>query len=91
MIDLPPAMAQEAQGYARLDGTSLEKLFLDSLAAEQLTRRRETAKAISEFDALVTETSARRDVPYVFNRADAYRFFWPQRRRTAATRYSPKT
>ena len=61
----------EAQGYARLDGTSLEKLFLDSLAAE-LTRRRETAKAISEFDALVTETSARRDVPYVFNRADAY-------------------
>ncbi len=71
MIDLPPAMAQEAQGYARLDGTSLEKLFLDSLAAE-LTRRRETAKAISEFDALVTETSARRDVPYVFNRADAY-------------------
>lgn len=44
MIDLPPAMAQEAQSYARLDGTSLEKLFLDSLAAE-LTRRRETSKA----------------------------------------------
>ena len=70
MIDLPPAMAQEAQGYARLDGTSLEKFFLDSLAAE-LTRRRETAKAISEFVALVTETSARRDAPYVFTRADA--------------------
>ena len=46
-------------------------LTADSLAAE-LARRRETAKAISEFDALVTETSARRDVPYVFNRADAY-------------------
>ena len=71
MIDLPPAMAQEAQSYARLDGTSLEKLFLDSLAAE-LMRRREAANAISEFDALVMETSARRDAPYVFNRADAY-------------------
>ena len=71
MIDLPPAMAQEAQGYARLDGTSLEKLFLDSLAAE-LMRRRETDLAISEFDALVAKTSARRDEPYVFNRADAY-------------------
>jgi len=46
-------------------------LFLDSIAAE-LMRRRETSNAISEFDALVMETSARRDAPYVFNRADAY-------------------
>ena len=71
VIDLPPAMAQEAQGYARLDGTTLEKLFLDSLTAE-LKRRRQVSQAISDFDALVMETSSRRDSPYVFNRVDAY-------------------
>ena len=71
MIDIPPAMAQEAAGYVSFEGASLEKLFLELLAAE-LKRRRETAALISEFDALVEETSARRDKPYVFNRADAY-------------------
>ncbi len=71
MIDLPPAMVQEAQDYANFEGTSLEKLLLDSLAAE-LRRRRQMASAISEFDALVEETSARRNVPYRFNRKDAY-------------------
>ena len=71
MIDIPPAIAQEAQGYVALEGTSLEKMFLDFLTAE-LQRRRKAATLISEFDALVEKTSARRDNPYVFNRADAY-------------------
>lgn len=34
MIDLPPAMAQEAQEYADLRGTTLERLLLDCLKSE---------------------------------------------------------
>jgi len=71
MIDIPPAIAQEAQDYVALEGKSLEKMFLDFLTAE-LQRRRNAATLISEFDTLVEKTSARRDKPYVFNRADAY-------------------
>lgn len=71
LIDLPPAMAQEAQEYVTVRGTTLERLFLDYLKAE-LKRRRELDSAMSEFDALVEKTSSRRDAPYKFNRADAY-------------------
>ena len=71
MIDLPPAMAKEAQEYVTVRGTTLERMFLDYLKAE-LKRRRELDSAMSEFDALVEKTSGRRDVPYLFNRADAY-------------------
>ena len=71
LIDLPPAMAQEAQEYVTVRGTTLERLFLDYLKAE-LKRRREMDSAMSEFDALVEKTSSRRDAPYKFNRADAY-------------------
>ena len=71
MIDLPPALAQEAQEYVTVRGTTLERLFLDYLKAE-LKRRRELDSAMSEFDALVEKTSSRRDAPYKFNRADAY-------------------
>ena len=70
-VDLPPAMAQEAQSYATIEGTSVEKLFLECIAAE-MRRRRRMAASVSEFDDLVKATSARRDEPYVFNRADAY-------------------
>ena len=34
MIDLPPAMAQEAQGYAELRGTTLERILFDYLKSE---------------------------------------------------------
>ena len=71
LIDLPPAMAQEAQEYVTVRGTTLERLFLDYLKTE-LKRRRELDSAMSEFDALVEKTSSRRDAPYKFNRADAY-------------------
>lgn len=70
-IDLPPAMAQEAREYVTVHGTTLERMFLDYLAAE-LKRRRDLDAAMSEFDALVETTSKRRDTPYAFNRADAY-------------------
>ena len=39
---------------------------------EELKFQRKTDALVSEFDALVEETSARRDKPYVFNRDDAY-------------------
>ena len=71
MIDLPPAMAQEAQGYADLCGTTLEGFLFDCLKTE-LARRRKADELISEFDALVKKTSARRSEAYKFNRNDAY-------------------
>ena len=40
-IDLPPAMAQEAREYVTVHGTTLERMFLDYLAAE--LRRREVS------------------------------------------------
>ena len=70
-IDRPPALAQEAREYVTVRGTTLERMFLDYLAAE-LKRRRDLDAVLSEFDALVETTSQRRDAPYSFNRADAY-------------------
>ena len=54
-----------------LEGTTLERMFLAYLERE-LERRQEVDAVMDEFDALVKETSKRRDAPYVFNRADAY-------------------
>ena len=71
MIDLPPTMAQEAREYATIQGTTLERMLFDCLKAE-LERRRRADDVMSEFDALVEETSSRRDRPYRFNRSDAY-------------------
>ena len=72
MLDLPPAMTQEVQGYATLAGTSLEQVLLECLSAE-LKRRHETDRVMHELDALVEKTSSRRHgAPYVFNRSDAY-------------------
>ena len=34
MIDLPPAMAQEAREYATVQGTTLERMLVDCLRAE---------------------------------------------------------
>ena len=70
-IDLPPAMEKEACDYVTVQGTTLERMFLDYLGNE-LKRRKEIDAAMSEFDALVETTSRRRDVPYSFKRADAY-------------------
>ncbi len=64
-------MEKKAQGYSMLEGTTLERMFLAYLERE-LERRQEVDAVMDEFDALVKETSKRRDAPYVFNRADAY-------------------
>ena len=71
-IELPPAMAQEAQGYAMFQGKTLEQLFLDCLAAE-LARKRKADAALSRLDALTRKTEGRlHGVPYMFSRSDAY-------------------
>ena len=71
MIDLPPAMAQEAQGYADLRGTTLEQILFDYLKSE-LARKAEVDKALAKLDGLVRQSHGRLSKPYKFNRADAY-------------------
>ena len=72
MIDLPPAMAQEAREYATVQGTTLERMLFDYLKRE-LNRRREVEEAMSKLDALVEKSRGRLNGhPYKFNRADAY-------------------
>ena len=72
MIDLPPAMAQEAREYATVQGTTLERMLFDCIRAELARKRHQADHVVSEFDALVEKTSSRRDRPYQFNRSDAY-------------------
>ncbi len=75
MIDLPPAMAQEAQGYADLRGTTLEKALLDCISAEleRSRNRSENASRLMErWRELVRKGRGRLTEPYKFNRADAY-------------------
>ena len=71
MIDLPPAMAQEAQEYATVQGTTLEQMLFDCIARD-IEKQREAKRVMAEFDELVRKTSSRRTEPYVFSRADAY-------------------
>jgi len=71
-IDLPPAMALEARDYVTVHGTTLERMFLDYLAAE-LKRRREANEVMSKLDELTRRTGARlTGEAYKFSRADAY-------------------
>ena len=72
LIDLPPAMAQEAQEYATVRGTTLERMLFDCIRAE-LDRRRKAEEVMAELDAMVLKTSKRlTGEPYKFRRADAY-------------------
>ena len=72
ILDLPPAMEQEAQEYAAVRGTTLERMLLDYLKAE-LERRRKVDALMAKFDALVEKIRGRLNgTPYKFNRADAY-------------------
>ncbi len=66
MIDLPPAMAQEAQGYADLRGTTLERILLDYLKSEL-----ERSRAANEvYEYLMKQTGWLPD-DYVFDREEA--------------------
>lgn len=66
MIDLPPTMAQEAQEYVTVQGTTLERMLLDYLKSE-LQRRRDADKVYSYL------MSQRDWLPddYVFDRDEA--------------------
>lgn len=75
-IDLPPAMAEEVESYASLEGTSLEKFFLASLSAELKRRREKDAQhskdLMERWRTTVRKGHGRIPAPYRFNRADAY-------------------
>lgn len=72
LVDLPPAMAQEAQEYATVRGTTLERMLFDYLKTE-LEHRRKVDATMAALDALVLKTSSRlHGEPYTFRRADAY-------------------
>ena len=66
MIDLPPAMAQEAQCYADLRGTTLERILFDYLKSE-LERSR---AANDVYGYLMKQTGWLPD-DYVFDREEA--------------------
>lgn len=73
MLDMPPAMEQEAKDFAAVQGTTLERILLDYLKHE-LAKRKETEEWEAEFDRLVESSSSRLvgEKPYKFCRADAY-------------------
>ena len=72
VVDLPPAMAQEAREYATVQGTTLERMLFDYLKTE-LERRRKADEMMAKFDALVEKSRGRLNgKPYKFNCADAY-------------------
>ena len=66
LIDLPPAMAQEAQGYAELRGTTLERILFDYLKSE-LERSRD---ADDVYSYLMGQSGWLPD-DYVFDREEA--------------------
>lgn len=78
MIDLPPAIEQEAKGYVVLDGMPLEQIVLACMENEFARRRVNRAAGCddweSQFDELVKKSSEgmKGTEPYAFNRADAY-------------------
>ncbi|MBO7654055.1 MAG: hypothetical protein J6U40_03960 [Kiritimatiellae bacterium] len=72
VLNLPPAIAQEAQKYAAIQGTTLERMLVECLKVE-LERRRKVVALMAKFDALVEKSHGRLNgTPYKFNRADAY-------------------
>jgi len=66
MIDLPPAMAQEAQGYADLRGTTLERLLFDCLKSEL-----ERARAADDVYGYLMSQNGWLPNDYVFDREEA--------------------
>ena len=79
MIDLPPAIEQEARGYVMLEGMPMEQFVLVCMENE-FARRRErrhtrspkAVAALAGWKRLVDQSRGRLTEPYKFNRADAY-------------------
>ena len=66
MIDLPPAMAQEAQEYASVRGTTLEQMLVDYIR-NCVGRRNE---AVDVYEYLMRQNGWLPD-DYVFDREEA--------------------
>jgi len=66
MIDLPPAMAQEAQGYADLRGTTLEGILLDYIKAAL-----ERARAADDVYGYLMKQNGWLPNDYAFDREEA--------------------
>ena len=66
MIDLPPAMAQEAQGYADLRGTTLEQILFDYLKSEL-----EMSRAANDVYGYLMKQTGWLPDDYVFDREEA--------------------
>ena len=66
MIDLPPAMAQEAQEYASVRGTTLEQMLFDYI--QNCVGRRNEAEDVYEY--LMRQNGWLPD-DYVFDREEA--------------------
>ena len=66
MIDLPPAMAQEAKVYAAVCGTTVEQMLFECLRKE-LNRKRDSDDV---YEYLMNQRGWLPD-DYVFNREEA--------------------
>ena len=71
MITVPPAIVQDAQAYADLNGTTIDSLVVEYLAS--LGRKKvDKEQWLANWEKLVRESAETTSEPYVFNRADAY-------------------
>ncbi len=66
MIDLPPAMAQEAQGYATIRGTTLEQMLFEYIKSEL-----EKFRAADKVRDYLMRQDGWLPKDYVFNRDEA--------------------
>jgi len=66
MIGLPPAMAQEAQSYADLRGTTIERILFDYLKSEL-----ERSRAANEVYGYLMKQTGWLPDDYVFDREEA--------------------
>ena len=66
MIDLPPAMAQEAREYASVRGVTLERMLIDYI--KSCVRRKDEADEV--YGYLMKQTGWLPD-DYVFDREEA--------------------
>lgn len=70
-IDLPQQMVEEAEGYATLQGTTLEQMFLAFLKKE-LSCAQVRQSRVAQFRARLMNQTRRTGASYKFNRQDAY-------------------
>ena len=73
MIDMPPAMVDEAREYATAQGTTLERMFLDYLQERFLkAQKNRGADLVRKLHAIRGAQPKLEGAPYRFCRQDAY-------------------